>query len=332
LVNFTIFTIASPKNPVEKDHFKAVLKHYFNCTEAEATEVISLKKDFPYSQLLHALSARVSKDHSLADSQRELQMAAVYATDRTVLKDVMTLNNLVDLDLKSIGKAEKVIGKTVDPIITVADSLADEVMNDLDKLRNLKHNFELMFMDGGHEDVGIKVREDDHSEVIDTQVHSPANFARHRQSSKSKKERIIEAAKAVEASKEAGHHHEETVIKPARRKGNLGETIIEEIVSTKQPIEPESQKQKDQIEIIDQFIKTQPTISNSKDKPLPDAAVDLATTQAGEFNDHIVSETLVEILIKQGKKDKAIEVLKKLIWKFPQKKAYFAAQIEELKK
>ena len=37
-------------------------------------------------------------------------------------------------------------------------------------------------------------------------------------------------------------------------------------------------------------------------------------------------------IIKQGKKDKAIEVLKKLIWKFPQKKAYFAAQIEDLKK
>jgi len=45
-----------------------------------------------------------------------------------------------------------------------------------------------------------------------------------------------------------------------------------------------------------------------------------------------VSETLVDILIQQGKKDKAIEVLKKLIWKFPQKKTYFAAQIEELKK
>ena len=50
------------------------------------------------------------------------------------------------------------------------------------------------------------------------------------------------------------------------------------------------------------------------------------------YSDNIVSETLVEILLKQGKKEKAVEVLKKLIWKFPQKKAYFAARIEELKK
>jgi TolA-binding protein len=41
---------------------------------------------------------------------------------------------------------------------------------------------------------------------------------------------------------------------------------------------------------------------------------------------------LAQILTRQGKKDKAIEVYKKLIWKFPQKKAYFAAQIEDLKK
>ena len=95
--------------------------------------------------------------------------------------------------------------------------------------------------------------------------------------------------------------------------------------------EPENEKQKEQLEIIEQFIKTQPSISSPKDKLVVTPAGDLASIKTGEFNDNVVSETLVEILIKQGKKDKAMEVLKKLIWKFPQKKAYFAAQIEELK-
>jgi tetratricopeptide (TPR) repeat protein len=318
---------------VEKERFVAVLKHYFTCTEAEAMDVISLKRNFPYSQLLHALSARVSKDHNLTDFQQELQTAAVYATDRSVLKDVMTHNTLItDLDLKSIRKTEKVITKAPEPKAVLAESLADEVMDDLDRLRNLKHNFELMFMDGSHGDGGFKAPVEDVVELKEENTPVTPNFARHRQSTKSKKERIIEAAKFVEASKETAHQHEETTAKSARRKTNQGETIIDEIVSTKQPIEPESEKQKEQLEIIEQFIKTQPSISNSKDKPLADSAADFATIQAGEFNDRIVSETLVEILIKQGKKDKAIEVLKKLIWKFPQKKAYFAAQIEELKK
>lgn len=317
---------------MEKEHFDAVLKHYFKCTEAEAMDVISLKRNFPYSQMLHALSARVSKDHSLAESQQELQLAAVYATDRSVLKNVMTLNTLISAqDLKSIRKTEKVIGKHAEQKIVLDESLADEVMEDLDKLRSLKHNFELMFMDADRADDGFKAPADNPIELKEEKAPA-TNFDRHRQSTKSRKERIIEAAKSVEASHDASHQHGDTTPKPARRKGNQGETIIEEIVSTKQAIEPENEKQKEQLEIIDQFIKTQPTISNSKDKPLADAAADLATIQTGEFNDHIVSETLVEILIKQGKKDKAIEVLKKLIWKFPQKKAYFAAQIEELKK
>jgi predicted Zn-dependent protease len=60
-------------------------------------------------------------------------------------------------------------------------------------------------------------------------------------------------------------------------------------------------------------------------------AVDL-TEKSASFGENIVSETLVELLLKQGKKEKAVEMLKKLIWKFPQKKAYFAARIQELKK
>lgn len=107
--------------------------------------------------------------------------------------------------------------------------------------------------------------------------------------------------------------------------------LIEEIKSTKKKIKPEDPKQKEQIEIIDQFIKTQPSIGKVKPTPAVQEPEDL-TENSAMFGENIISETLVEILLKQGKKEKALEVLKKLIWKFPQKKAYFAARIEELKK
>jgi len=110
-----------------------------------------------------------------------------------------------------------------------------------------------------------------------------------------------------------------------------GDSLIEEIKSTKKKIKPEGVKQKEQIEIIDQFIKTQPTIPRPKAVAHDAKDGDLSEPSA-QFGENIVSETLVEILLKQGKKEKAIEALKKLIWKFPQKKAIFAAQIEELKK
>jgi hypothetical protein len=108
------------------------------------------------------------------------------------------------------------------------------------------------------------------------------------------------------------------------------DSLIEEIKSKKK-IKPEGVKQKEQIEIIDQFIKTQPTITRPKPTATTSQDGDLSENSAS-FGENIVSETLVEILLKQGKKEKAIEALKKLIWKFPQKKAYFAAQIEDLRK
>ncbi len=110
---------------------------------------------------------------------------------------------------------------------------------------------------------------------------------------------------------------------------NSTDDLIQEIKSTKKKIKPEGEKQKEQIEIIDQFIKARPSVP--KPTKSSSSSEDLSEGSAN-FNENIVSETLVEILLKQGKKEKAIEALKKLIWKFPQKKAYFAAQIEDLKK
>src|SRR6185369_13491416 len=80
------------------------------------------------------------------------------------------------------------------------------------------------------------------------------------------------------------------------------DSLIEEIKSTKKKIKPEGVKQKEQIEIIDQFIKTQPTISRPKPSAPPHDS-DLAEPSA-QFGENIVSETLVEILLKQGKKEK----------------------------
>lgn len=117
---------------------------------------------------------------------------------------------------------------------------------------------------------------------------------------------------------------------PLEPESGRTETLIEEIKSSKKKIKPEGEKQKEQIEIIDQFIKTQPAIS--RPKPTVSMQTSDLSEPSGQFGENIVSETLVEILLKQGKKERAIEALKKLIWKFPQKKAYFAAQIEELRK
>jgi hypothetical protein len=306
---------------VEKDLLRKVLQSYPSCSVEEAKELHLLCEAYPYSQLLHVLSARASKVHDLSDQQNGLQLAAVYSADRSVLKWMMS-NNGEPPEIKadtpvnevhspaSITQPENAISSNKNGLSseTAEESgdLAARVIRDVTELYNTRHNFEMMFVDTPGANLPKTVED----------------------LGKSKRERIIELSKALNS--QAIPEADET--KPVKKKREARKEIIDEIADTKNTIEPANDKQKEQLEIIDHFIKVQPSISNAKDKPPHIKEGDLSTIKTGEFGDNIVSETLVELLLKQGKKDKAIEVLKKLIWKFPQKKAYFAAQIEELKK
>tara|TARA_R110002012_G_scaffold16968_3_gene64920 strand:+ start:233848 stop:234966 length:1119 start_codon:yes stop_codon:yes gene_type:complete len=109
--------------------------------------------------------------------------------------------------------------------------------------------------------------------------------------------------------------------------------IIEEITSRKELKISDAHK-KEQLDIINSFIEKEPVLTKRLD---PDnqsnkqEAEDLSANSTN-LSDDVVSETLAKLMIKQGRKQKAIDIYKKLIWKFPQKKTYFVEIIDELKK
>ena len=308
---------------MEKDLLRKVIQNYPASTRQEAEEIHALTKVYPFCQLLHVLSARTSKEHALEFEKSDLQLAAVYSADRGVLRALMTDDSLSPDSspdekeqqqnpetLKARVEAEPVRtqpSKETETPSADSNDIAATVIKDVKKLYDTRHNFEMMF-------AGAQAKEDESE-------HSEGR-------TKSKRERIIELSKALNATNGNSNSGES---KPVRKRRERKE-LIDEIIESKTQIEPTDEKQKEQLTIIEQFIQTQPTISNAKDKPVTVPDDDLSSVKTGEFTENIVSETLVELLVKQGKKEKAVEVLKKLIWKFPQKKSYFAAQIEELKK
>jgi hypothetical protein len=56
-----------------------------------------------------------------------------------------------------------------------------------------------------------------------------------------------------------------------------------------------------------------------------------ATAEVSNQNANVLTEAMAEVLVKQDKKDKAIEMYQKLSLMNPSKSAYFAAKIESLK-
>jgi len=85
-----------------------------------------------------------------------------------------------------------------------------------------------------------------------------------------------------------------------------------------------------QLDIIDQFLKLNPklkSMSNLKLRPEPQEDLSSRSTK---IKKNLASENLANILVQQGKIKKAIKIYEHLILKIPEKKAYFASQIEKL--
>lgn len=290
---------------MKKKEFHILFSNYTALTREEGQTLISLENEYPYSQVIHCLAARATQDNNLPEKEEQLHLAAIYTTDRSVFKSIMTelkqerknisvtqdshdedlnetlpVSPVVDvIGNKDSTEAEEVqvISETnqnkIEPLVhlsSIDDSFYEEIKHDLERLRDLKHEFE--------ETV---------KHIENGTLSSPSDI----DTSQKKK-------------------------KPT----DPTDELLTEIKSSKKKVSPEGPKQKEQIEIIDQFIKTQPTIKGKaagEEKTLPK---DDLSEKNLIYNENIISETLAEILIKQGKKEKAIDVLKKLIWKFPQKK------------
>jgi hypothetical protein len=81
-------------------------------------------------------------------------------------------------------------------------------------------------------------------------------------------------------------------------------------------------------ELINRFIETNPSITPPSET---DQQVDISADSVRE-DEGFLTDTLAKIYIKQGYYSKAIFAYEKLLLKFPEKSAYFAAQIESIKK
>lgn len=121
----------------------------------------------------------------------------------------------------------------------------------------------------------------------------------------------------------------ETEPKPLRPKRKKPKDDLIETIKRKEKKQIVDQKKQEQIDLIKAFSKKEIKKATIKEIEANQNTENLAESST-KLNDNLISETFAKVLIKQGKKDMAIEIYKKLSLKFPDKRAYFADLIEKL--
>ncbi len=277
---------------------------------ADVEKLQTLKNEFPFFQSAHLLLSLVSKRHDSSLFQQTLKDTAISIPNRSRLYFLL---NSPDLFAKT----------------EVTDLKKEEVKVETQK------------------QIESKISEIEHLKVIEVESEKHANLTEEELNAQVEKEvekQIItafveqqilkKADNSVETKKEslnAGSFTDwlKNLKKEDYSPEKTTETNIPEKIIT--PIQPDIKRKLEQKAIIDRVIESNPSNIRIKEGQKFFASDNKAKESLFE-NEELVTETLAKIYAMQGNISKAIRAYEILSLKFPQKSAYFASLIENLKK
>lgn len=109
-------------------------------------------------------------------------------------------------------------------------------------------------------------------------------------------------------------------------------SFSEWLIFYKKRKQQEQEEEKDQRELKSMWQKQKLAAAmEEENEEIPENVFEMAVNSIAK-EEGLVSESLAEVMVKQGRYDRAIDMYKKLSLRKPQKKAYFARKIEEILK
>ncbi|HXA03046.1 MAG TPA: hypothetical protein VNW99_13720 [Cytophagaceae bacterium] len=311
-------------------------------TSIGAQDIAGLEEvvaSFPFCQTAHLLIAKGLRDYGSMHAEQKLKKAAVYSLDRKKFKEIIQRSRETE---KSVQEKKEQNGgikfseERLPTVNKIIGELKSEIKPEKRKYDDIEENLKLMerFKSDAH-----KQTEKPEEEVKE----EPFSF----ENPVIKIEQILEAREEIKIADI--EKTEEVELPYYIYSSRLEDILLQELeidsVYHKSDADllldyldyihenklGKMRDKKKQKEIIEKFINADPVIPTLKPNTLPENQEDLASGSS-RINKNPVSETFAKILLLQGKKDKALEIYEQLILKFPEKKVYFAAEIEKLKK
>lgn len=304
---------------MQKEQFISLLMSPFPANEDAVKQVKEITREFPFFQSAHLLYAKLLKETGSIHFDSQLKVSAVYSANRKQLFHLIE-KTFPEKVLESVGENETEAHPIVEeikeqPVIPVAEFKKDVEYKIEDHFTPLYIKEETVIETKQPVEEIIPVAEPAKEVVEETKpdftghINETHSFLQWLTYGKTMVPKTTEVIKTVD-TKDISSENISSV------ESNREEVVKEETVIPAN-------------EIIERFIKEEPRISPAKASFY--SPVNMARKSVEE-NDELVSPTLAQIYLAQGNKPKAVETYEKLILLYPEKSAFFATQIEKIKK
>lgn len=287
------FILDIPKlKPVNKERFNQLLGNLHQVTNEDIKSLNELRKKYPFFQTPYVLVAKALKDRNHPKTDAFIKKAAIYSPNRAHLKRII-LGEISFEDAPKDIPSKKVVEVPAEP--TAAKT---------------------------QEVIQPKVEE---------QAKEITQGAPIKTDQKEATKEII-APQTLSQQNQEINQLEQDLLEIRERKLRLAQMLEgkQQIDSPKK--EPKEHNHKSQVELIEKFIQNEPRF-DKKRGPIEDneyTQEDLAAKHL-KSKDEFITETLADLLMKQQKYTRAIDIYEKLSLKFPEKRTYFASQIQKIK-
>jgi hypothetical protein len=288
-------------------------------------EIRLLTDQYPFFQTARLLEVKNYHAAGSFDFQSKLNLCAAYAADRRILYALINPFVSKPSGYGTSGKAER------ESKPTLQENIADVLVAQLDITRSLKPD-ETELKPNIALDIKKEYGETETLEEDKTDEATDNNLLWLDESEPVPAQPVAEEpslALKIDEPVDLIDLEDSIAAEPLSASGEMvADQQVETIVEQNEELIPEAETSVSNHELINRFIETSPHMSPPAESDQP---VDISADSIKE-DEGFLTDTLAKIYIKQGYYAKAIFAYEKLLLKFPEKSAYFAAQIEAIKK
>lgn len=308
---------------MNKQEFLHIITHPSDISPKEAEALEEMTVNFPYCQLAHVLLAKNAHDKNHMMALQRLKTAAVYSASRTALK------NLIYSENQWHSSPSRVLESM---FALVPENTEDTTVEPMPlPYTEPSASFTPLSLEQEITEVASKW-----SNPVENEPVAPVNTETIPDYNKPVENSVLNELKAT--IEELQRTKRELA---AQKQKNEQEANAEPEADTNQNDEnaagkgaafSEKPDRKAQIELIDKFIVSNPRMPQANEMVQSGGSMGDLASDSSRIDETLVSENFAVILTRQGKINKAIEIYRKLILKYPEKSSYFASRIDSLEK